>query len=45
MVEADASDVHAETEADVGNPIAALLSATRGQREGPGRHKLELITN
>ncbi len=45
MVEADASDVQAETEADVGNPIAALLSATRGQRKGPGRHKLELITN
>ncbi|TWB08418.1 hypothetical protein FBZ99_1194 [Rhizobium sp. ERR 1071] len=45
MVEADASDVQAETEEDVSNPIAALLSATRGQRKGPGRHKLELITN
>lgn len=32
MVEAEASDGQAETEADVGNPIAALLSATRGQR-------------
>ncbi|WP_128636301.1 hypothetical protein [Bradyrhizobium lupini] len=46
MVEAEAdSDVQAETEAHVANPIAALLSATRGQRKGPGRHKLELITN
>ncbi|WP_125270097.1 hypothetical protein [Agrobacterium sp. FDAARGOS_525] len=45
MVEAEASDVQAETEADVSNPIAALLSATRGQRKVPGRHKLELITN
>jgi len=46
MVEAEAdSDVQAGTEAHVANPIAALLSATRGQRKGPGRHKLELITN
>lgn len=45
MVEAEASDVQAETEADVSDPVAALLSATRGQRRGPGRHKLELITN
>ena len=45
MVEAEASDVLAETEAEVSNPVAALLSATRGQRKGPGRHKLELITN
>ncbi|MBM7322375.1 hypothetical protein JS562_04435 [Agrobacterium sp. S2] len=45
MVEAEASDGQAETEADVSNPIAALLSATRGQRKGPGRHKLELVTN
>jgi len=45
MVEAEASDVQAETEADVSDPVAALLSATRGERRGPGRHKLELITN
>ncbi|ATN32263.1 hypothetical protein ACO34A_00325 [Rhizobium sp. ACO-34A] len=46
MFEAEAdSDVQAETEADASNPIAALLSATRGQRKVPGRHELELITN
>ncbi|MDH0871331.1 hypothetical protein [Agrobacterium pusense] len=45
MVEAEASDGQAETEADVSDPVAALLSATRRQRRGPGRHKLELITN
>ncbi|MFD1747442.1 hypothetical protein ACFSE1_18390 [Rhizobium helianthi] len=33
----------AETEADVSNPVAALLSANRGPRRGSGRHKLELV--
>lgn len=37
------SEVQAETEADVGDPVAALLSATRVQRRGPGRHKLQLV--
>ncbi len=41
MVEVEASDVQAETEVEVSEPVATLLSATRGQ----GRHKLELITN
>ena len=45
MVEAEASDVQAEAAADANDPVGALLSATRGQRKVPGRHKLELITN
>lgn len=44
-VSEDAEMLEAEADAGVGNPLAALLSATRGQRKGPGRHKLELVVN
>jgi hypothetical protein len=44
MFEAEAlSHVEAETDADVGDSVAALLSGTSGQRRGPGRRKLELV--
>ncbi|MGW9946507.1 hypothetical protein J2W92_001844 [Rhizobium leguminosarum] len=44
MFEAEAlSDVGDEADAEVGGPVAALLSGTSGQRRGPGRRKLELV--
>ncbi|MGO7572795.1 hypothetical protein ACC699_35025 [Rhizobium ruizarguesonis] len=44
MFEAEVlSDALAETDAEVGESVAELLSGKSGQRRGPGRRKLELV--